>query len=143
MGGYPDAERYLQQAVNANPQDSQSANLLKTTRFVRTMDPYHLQLSTAKRNQAVVDAFHTAGQRLQACLALPNRASDSNLEQLDIRWNKLRPRPTAMTLRQHPDLVDSAMDLVFDIERQTREVCGAPTGKDLALLLIAKRYEAN
>lgn len=143
LGRYPVAERYLGEAVAADPEDSQSANLLKTTRFVLIMDPYRLQLSTAKRNQAVVDAFQTAGQRLEACLALPAGASDADLQDLELRWNKLRPRPSLLTLRTHPDLVSAAMDLVFEIERRTRGVCGAPAGKDLALLLIARQYEGN
>ena len=35
------------------------------------------------------------------------------------------------------------MDLVFSIERQTNAGCGAPTGTDVALLLIAKLHEGN
>jgi len=40
-------------------------------------------------------------------------------------------------------LLEGAMDLVFSTERQTSATCGAPTGTDLALLLIAKLHEGN
>jgi len=39
--------------------------------------------------------------------------------------------------------VETAMDLVFGIERQTSATCGTPAGTDLALLLIAKLHEGN
>ena len=35
------------------------------------------------------------------------------------------------------------MDLVFEIERRTSTICGARTGTDLALLLIAELHEGN
>ena len=37
---------------------------------------------------------------------------------------------TEAGLRRNPDLVETAMDLVFRIERETNAVCGSPTGTD-------------
>jgi hypothetical protein len=55
----------------------------------------------------------------------------------------LNPRITEHGLQRDPDLIDRAMNLVFSIERQTSDTCGAPTGADLALLLISKLHEAS
>jgi transcriptional regulator GlxA family with amidase domain len=55
----------------------------------------------------------------------------------------MNPQITEATLRRDPDLVEKAMDVVFDIERQTSTSCGPPTGPDLALLLIAGLHEGN
>jgi hypothetical protein len=55
----------------------------------------------------------------------------------------MKPRVTEAELRRDPDLVEKAMDLVFGIERQTSNSCGAPTGTDLALLLIAELHEGS
>jgi hypothetical protein len=33
---------------------------------------------------------------------------------------------------------DSALDITFEIEQQTANVCGTPTGADLALLLLSQ-----
>jgi hypothetical protein len=55
----------------------------------------------------------------------------------------MNPQITERGLRQNPDLVEAAMDLVFDIERKTNAACGTPTGTDLALLLISKLHEGN
>ena len=43
----------------------------------------------------------------------------------------------------NPELVDSATDLAFRIERQASVFCGTPAGADLALLLIAKLHEGS
>jgi len=58
-------------------------------------------------------------------------------------WGAFKPTVTQQSLRANPDLVDSTMDLVFRIERQTAVLCGTPGGENLALLLIAKLHEGN
>ena len=55
----------------------------------------------------------------------------------------MKPRVTVSGLRQNPDVVEQAMELVFDVERQTSNACTPAAGKDLALLLIAKMHEGN
>jgi hypothetical protein len=62
---------------------------------------------------------------------------------LSDQWAALKPRITEQDLQENPDLVEPAMDLVFQIERQASIVCGAPSGTDLALLLIARMDEGN
>lgn len=141
---YPLAQRYLEAAVAGNPSDTQSAGLLKTTEMVLEMDPFRRPLSASQRAKTVVSDFATAGERLKTCspargLALPTASQSS----LAANWAKLRPQIVEAELRRNPDLVESAMDLVFDIERETSATCGTPTGADMALLLIAKLHEGN
>ena len=144
LGRYPLAERYLQAALNANPNDKQSADRLETTELVLRTDPFRRQISAAERAQIVVEAFAIAGQRLSSC-ATPKASTGSTGTQPSLAdsWAKLKPRISEQQLRQDPDLVEQAMDLVFEIERQTDATCGTPTGPDLALLLIAKLHEGN
>jgi predicted Zn-dependent protease len=137
LGRYPEARRYLQSAVAANADDAESAALLKTTELVLAMDPFQRQISMAERNRIVVEAFAAAGERIAACAQKLGRPS------LAESWAKMKPRVTELELRRNPDLVESAMDLVFAVERETSVSCGAPGGKDLALLLIAKLHEGN
>ena len=145
LGRYPLAQHYLQMALAANPIDQQSAERLKTTELVLRMDPFRRQITTAERNAAVVQAFNAAGQRLTNCAiaksARPGPAGGQPT--LSAQWAALRPRITEPALRQNPNLVEPAMDLVFQIERQTRIVCGNPSGEDLALLLIARLDQGN
>ena len=52
------AQRYLQAAVAANPNDAQSAGLLKTAALVLQLDPFRRQISIAQRNQIVIAGIY-------------------------------------------------------------------------------------
>jgi len=140
LGRYPQAQRYLQEAVKENPDDTESAERLKMVQMVVRMDPFRRQISGAERSRAVVTAFELAGQRLKSCPVRPAPGSGPTL--ID-EWASLKPKVTEMRLRRDADLVESAMDTVFRIERETSIQCGMPTGADQALLLIAKLHEGN
>ena len=145
LGRYPLAEHDLQSAVAADSNDAQSRQLLQTAEAVLHMDPFRPQISTADRDKIVMEAFTTAGQRLSSC-ALPRSSipgpAGSTLSLSD-EWNAMKPRITMAGLRRDPDLVSTAMDVVFRIERQASVICGNPTGADLALLLVAKLHEGS
>ena len=141
-GQYSLAQRYLQAAISAEPNDEASATRLKITNLVLQMDPYQRGRSVAHRNRLVVQAFNLAGARLQGCSGTPGPivAADSSSDLSDT-WNKLKPRISERGLERDPDLVESAMDLVFEIERATA-ACPVKSDPDQALLLIANMYEA-
>jgi tetratricopeptide (TPR) repeat protein len=144
LGRYPLAERYLQAAVAGNSSDTESADRLKTTEMVLRMDPFRRQISVAQRDQIVVSAFATAGQRLRGCGAARGPAvPTASQSSLAGSWAKMKPQISEEDLKRDPDMVEAAMALVFEIERQTSATCGTPAGADLALLLIAKLHEGN
>jgi hypothetical protein len=144
LGRYPQAQRYLQAAVSENAGNAPIAERLKTTELVLGMDPFRRQISVAQRHKLVVVEFETAGKRLQACGASRGEALPTTTQtSLASSWAKMKPRMTEAELRRDPDLVESGMDLVFEIERETSATCGAPSGADAALLLIAKLHEGS
>jgi len=144
LGRYPLAERYLQAAVGANANDTQSAERLMTTELLLHMDPFRRQISEAERAGIVVDAFAIAGRRLSSCATPKASAGATSSEpSLADNWAKMKPQISEQHLRQDPNLVEEAMGLVFEIERQTSATCGTPTGADLALLLISRLHEGN
>jgi tetratricopeptide (TPR) repeat protein len=144
LGRYPQAQHYLQAAVSENAGNALIENRLKTTELVLGMDPFRRQISVAQRHKIVVEAFETAGKRLQACGASRGGALPTTTQtSLASSWAKMKPRITEAELRRDPDLVEAGMDLVFEIERQTSASCGAPSGADAALLLIAKLHEGS
>lgn len=144
LGRYALAQRYLQEAVTANAKDAQSAATLKTTELVLQMDPFRAQISLAQRNRAVAQAFKVAGARLTACAAHASTSTQAGpLQPLVEKWTKLRPQITQYRLQRSADLVEEAMDLVFDIENETSGWCEGPTESDAALLLIAKLHEGS
>jgi len=145
LGRYPLAQQYLDSATRINPNDTESTQRLHMTEMVLGMDPFRPQISPADRNKNVIDAFVIAGQRLNTCPQLSRDtfgAAGSAPSLLD-EWSSLKPQITEAGLHRKPDLAQSAMDLVFRIERQTSTVCGTPTGTDLALLLISKLHEGS
>ncbi|HWY56540.1 MAG TPA: tetratricopeptide repeat protein [Terriglobales bacterium] len=147
LGRYDLAQHYLETAEAANPNDAQSAALLNSTELVLKMDPFRRQISVAQRHRMVIKAFAAAGERLKSCSAAGNSRgsapSATSLQSLADTWEKMKPEITEQGLRRNPDLVEAAMTLVFDTERQTNVACGAPTGVDMALLLISKLHEGN
>lgn len=145
LGRYPLAQQYLQSATRVNPSDTESAQRLQLAEMVLRMDPFRPQISAADRNKAVIEAFAASGQRLSTC-QLPSRdtfGTTGSAPSLNDEWSSLKPQISEARLRRKPDLAQAAMNLVFRIERQTSDVCGTPTGPDLALLLIAKLHEGS
>ena len=147
LGRYNLAERYLQAAVTANPNDALSAARLKTAARIMQMDPFQRQISVAQRDRIVREAFAAAGQRLESCSAAGAAKGPATTPvaqpALSEDWAKMKPQITEPGLRRDPDLVNTAMELVFSIERQTSNACGAASETDAALLLIAKLHESN
>lgn len=147
LSQYSVAHRYLQSAVEKRSTDAQSAELLKTTEAVMQLDPYQQDISAAHRNRVVVAAFAAAGDRLKACgmLASVSTATGGVSEESSPAhtWLEMKPRITERNLERDPDLVGSAMDVAFEVERETAATCGSPTAADRALLLISKSREGR
>lgn len=140
---YSLAIHYLELALASNPRDIASAGLLQTAKMVREMDPN--SVPATKFIPVVLQDFRDAGHRLAACIAQVGAGSSSStaLPQLNSSWTVMDRGLTARRLDKDPELADSALDLVFNIETKTNDVCGQPSGADLALLLIAQQREGN
>jgi tetratricopeptide (TPR) repeat protein len=147
-GNYLTAQRYLQAAVYANPQDATSLQLLESANLVLRSNPFHSHISDAERNRRIAAAFEQADKRLTECarqsgVDLPATASPtSQFSVLQSRWTAAKPDLVRLRSPAETDLPDSIMDVVFQIEQQTATVCGQPQGLDLALLLISQKGEA-
>ena len=141
MGQCQLAERYLKSAMVERPDDAQSGQLLANCTALHKLDPYKFG-SSVERNRAVLSDFEIAGSRLNSCMGVSNSAFAANptLQSLYAQWAGLNTKLSKNSFRIHPELSDSAMDLVFNIERETSSLCGNPTGDDLLLLLLAKQH---
>lgn len=140
LGQYSLAQRYLRQAVAAG--DKQSESQLNVAQLVLSMDPFRTHFNAAQRRRIAMNAFAAAGDRLKACSApRPFSIPANELSNLTENWTKLKPQVDDRDLRRDPDTVNTAMSLVFNIERETSGMCGTATDTDNALLLIAKLHE--
>jgi Flp pilus assembly protein TadD len=54
------------------------------------------------------------------------------------RWQKLPPKVSSTDLAKDPELAETEIQLIYDTELVTQQVCGAPTGDDALLLKIAQ-----
>ena len=60
------------------------------------------------------------------------------LQALRERWQQLPVRVTLADLEKDPDLAQAQIQLIYDTEMVTQQVCGAPAGDDALLLRIAQ-----
>jgi tetratricopeptide (TPR) repeat protein len=144
-GNYATAQRYLQAAVNANPEDANSRQLLATSDLILRTNPFHSHISDAERNRRITTAFAQAGDRLTECAqqrGINLNTTPSPLSSLQSRWTAAKPDLARLRSPGETDLPDTIMDIVFQIENQTADTCGPPQGIDLALLLISQKREA-
>lgn len=140
LGRYSEAARYLREALDAG--DKSAEPQLKMAELVLDLDPFRPVLKAANRDRIVMQGFAAARSRLKAC-STPGSFSvpADELTKFDQAWTKLKPQVTERELRRNPDLVNTAMALVFSIERETSGMCGGMTDTDNALLLIANQHE--
>lgn len=147
LGDYAAAERYLQAAVNVNPHDTQSHEMLQTAELVLKTNPFHSHISDVERNRRIAAAFAQAEDRLTECaqksgIDLKTASPTSPLGTLQARWLAVKPELARLRSPAETDLPDTIMDLVFQIEQQNAATCGPPQGIDEALLLISQKREA-
>ncbi len=60
------------------------------------------------------------------------------LDALTARWQQLPAKITVADLEEDPELAQTQIQLIYDTELSTQQVCGAPGGDDAMLLRIAQ-----
>jgi tetratricopeptide (TPR) repeat protein len=149
LGRYRSAETYLRRAVEAQPHEAQSSQLLAASTLVLRSNPFAPGLSNRERIRRLQMAFNQAGTRLTTCaqnkgLDLNPQSPPVGLSSLNSQWQQMKPKLATPRPASQPDIQDAAMDLVFAIEQQTQASCGPPGGLDQALLLLMQnRAGAN
>ncbi len=74
--------------------------------------------------------------------AIPSAAAPDPLAALAARWKAEPLKITLSSLENDPDLFQSEMQLIYDTEKVTAQVCGQPSGDDALLLKIAEAPNA-
>ncbi len=138
---YVSARHYLQRALALNPSDVRSAQLLQTAELVLQLDPYEARIGREERARRVLRAFEQTQYRLEKCAEQKGIPIASNPPGVPIaadyqEFEALSPHVGSRALRDDPDLVDTAMQLVFRSQNDAASACGQPAGEDLALLLL-------
>ncbi|MGH9534657.1 MAG: tetratricopeptide repeat protein [Terriglobales bacterium] len=164
LAEYLRAQAYLRQAARLRPHNIVAGPLLATTEQVLALDPFAFGLSRPEREQRVRRDVGIARARLRRCQPAAEAASGGSgapaaakptggggagaagasaaaapLAALAATGQKLQQRIARRKLFQDPDGVSKAMSFVFQAEQAGSNTCGAPSGSDLALLLIARQ----
>jgi tetratricopeptide (TPR) repeat protein len=144
LGEYREARRFWQLALRADPENLRVAEMLETASLILTSDPFARGISTSESARRALRALRQSSARLQACAEQLGESLDepqppSGLKALAERLQALEPRPREIQLARDTELRTAVAELAFDIQEVTARACGSPTGRDLALLLIAEK----
>jgi tetratricopeptide (TPR) repeat protein len=145
-GRFQSAAKFLSIAIARGATDPSAPTLLQRAKSVLDVDPNRRRIGSSDRAKRVMDAYDTAGDRLQACSVIKNQPLTTvppatDLQKLYDEWKAANENVGLKNLRQDPDLRDSVMDLVGRIEEKTSQLCGTPTGDDWALLMLSRYGE--
>jgi tetratricopeptide (TPR) repeat protein len=139
-GNFEEAHRLLEEAVKEQgdaPTDI-AAMLENSARIIR-LSPA-AKLPVGERVGRLLRARDLAKKRFDACNARLSTASGlaAPLQSLGARWTSGDASLSRAALLTDQARQDATMQLVFDTEVQTNQICGAPSGDDALLLLLAR-----
>jgi len=154
LGRFRTAVRFLDTAVKSGDRDPNIRGMLETALLVLGSNPQAHGISLQERVARVQKNFQIAKDRLQQCMqargenvsaappAVNSQTGGTSLQPLSARMSDLRAKLRRKTALNDPDFRDTVMDFVYDVEEDTEDACGTPTGSDLALLLLGRSEEA-
>jgi tetratricopeptide (TPR) repeat protein len=101
-------------------------------------------LPAKERVNRILRARGLAKRRFDSCNAEGSAVNgpSSPLQALSARWKDKEATLNRTALLNDPGEHDAVMKLVYDTEAQTSKICGAPTGDDALLLMLAKSPKA-
>jgi Tfp pilus assembly protein PilF len=143
VGDYENAHRMLAHALAESaakhaPLSQYAEALMETTARIQEMMPSP-SLPARDRVDRIVADRAIARKRIDACTAksVTPTTLPPALQALDARWSGPDGSANAAALLRDSSLQDSAMQLVYDTEVQTSQLCGPATGDDALLLRLA------
>lgn len=148
LGNFAEAHSLLERALEskASPEKENAsgdlATMLDNSKRILELRPSGKLRPVERVNRILADSV-LARKRFDGCIA---RFDATNgvppaLQQLKSRWTSSADTMSRPVLLRSLVQQDAAVQLIFDTELQTSQFCGAPTGDDALLLLLAKSPE--
>jgi tetratricopeptide (TPR) repeat protein len=139
-GNFEEAHRLLEEAAKEQgdaPADI--ATMLENSARIVRLSPV-AKVPVDERVGRLLRARDLAKKRFDACNARLSTASGvaAPLQSLGARWTSGDGSLSRAALLTDQARQDATMQLVFDTEVQTNQICGAPSGDDALLLLLAR-----
>ncbi|MGB7167440.1 MAG: tetratricopeptide repeat protein [Acidobacteriaceae bacterium] len=143
MGMYRVANEYLSRALShpaaaSLPAAEKAADqyMVDTASHILLLYP-SLDLAPSSRAERILYIRKVARNRLSTCTT-SNPAAAPKLASILSRWVQLPSELRLSQLEQQPDLENSILQLAWDTETATAQICGPPSGDDALLLRIAQ-----
>jgi tetratricopeptide (TPR) repeat protein len=139
-GNFEEAHRLLEEAVKEQSDaPADTATMLENSARILTLSPA-AKVPVDERVGRLLRARDLAKKRFDACNARLSTASGlaAPLQSLGARWTSGDASLSRAALLTDQATQDATMQLVFDTEVQTNQICGAPSGDDALLLLLAR-----
>jgi Tfp pilus assembly protein PilF len=150
LGSFDEAHRLLERAsrervaVNSsgNQLPAELTTMLDNSARILDLEPSK-NLPSAERITRILKARDLAKRRFESCdIQMTTNGLPSSLQSLSEQWTAKGSTINRATLLNDSTEQDAVMKLVYDTEIQTSQICGAPTGDDAMLLLLAKSPKA-
>jgi tetratricopeptide (TPR) repeat protein len=144
-GNFDEAHQLLEKAVRERadakegPEPADLTAMLEKTTQIMAMEPSR-RLPGGERVGLIVAARALAKARFDACSAHIASASGMTapLRTLSAAWAGDEASMSSAALMKDAAAQDAVLRLAYDTETQTSQICGAPSGGDALLLLLAK-----
>lgn len=144
LGRYAEAVDYFERLPAKDRQAPEVAEPMSLALEIQAADPFIPRLSTREQVKRTLDALAHAQARIADCAhergeALSSVPPATTLETLSATNEKMKNEWSERGLQAHPDRVEAAMTLVFEMEDAATQGCAEPQLKaDKALVLIGK-----
>ena len=165
LGDFRVAERYLDRAYREKRDDADVAAALDTTHLILAWDPESRGLTEAQRRERVrhdlaqaisltescakssgidlsktPEQTTTAGQNAGANQKAP-AAPSGDVATEYAQAKNLQAALSDRNLSRHPEELDAAINMIFELELTASQKCGEPTGLDEALVTLGKHRQ--
>ena len=141
LGRYRVAAEYLEQLPPQDRSDPETSSMLAMAQRVQVVDPFVAGLSLATKAQRVSSAMSMAKTRLQECAQENGQSLTATPPRTELQISFAKSAEagldwSSVSLQRHPDSMDEAMSVAFEMENAAAGVCGEPEGEDRALWLL-------
>jgi tetratricopeptide (TPR) repeat protein len=147
FGHFEEAHRLLEEAAHEHTKTASNQpalppelqTMLETSGKILRL-AVSKKLPPEERVTRILRARDLAKKRFDTCNAHISEASGlpSPLQTLREQWTSKEATMNRKALLDDSAAQDAVMKLVYDTELQTSQICGAPTGDDAILLILAK-----
>jgi tetratricopeptide (TPR) repeat protein len=147
LSKYEQALQYFDRLHGEKPLPANVEGMLQASRQVEAADPFRKGLSSGERAKRAAAAVAAATSRATDCAhergeALLQKPPATDMQKVYSEEQNMAADWVEANLARHPDRIDAAMSLVFQMEDVAAQQCGEPQqGQDRILRMLGRSRE--